>query len=148
LLIEKDSWAVSHNAWVKWGEGRKKELLISSYFFELIWDSTDFGFDSISTCRVHLELKVPGIDKNTSPTCILTFLYVKLGVMEGGQFISTAARIVLLSPMSGMIRMLSGGVLPAGFMHDAVRSACKNGLILAIFSIPAILIVQLRSFDV
>ena len=68
--------------------------------------------------------------------------------MEGGQFISTAARIVLLSPISGMIRTLSGGVLPAGFMHDAVRSACKNGLILAIFSIPAILIVQLRSCDV
>jgi hypothetical protein len=82
-----------------------------------------------------------------SPTCIWTFLYVKLGVMEGGQFISTAARMVLLSPISGMIRTLSGGVLPAGFMHDAVKSACKKGRILAIFSIPAILIVQLRSCE-
>jgi len=42
---------------------------------------------------------------------------------------------------------LSGGVFPVGFMHDVVKSACKNGLILSIFSIPAILIVQLRSCD-
>ena len=31
----------------------------------------------------YLELNVPGIDKNMSPTCIWTFLYVKLGVIEG-----------------------------------------------------------------
>jgi molybdopterin-binding protein len=34
-----------------------------------------------------------------------------------------------------------------GFMHDVVRSACKNGLIFSMFSIPAILILQLRSCD-
>jgi hypothetical protein len=55
--------------------------------------------------------------------------------------------MVLLSPINGMIRTLSGDVLPAGFMHDAVNSACKKGCILAIFSIPAILIVQLRSCE-
>jgi hypothetical protein len=32
-------------------------------------------------------------------------------------------------------------------MHDVVRSACKKDLILAIFSIPAISIVQLRLYD-
>jgi hypothetical protein len=37
--------------------------------------------------------------------------------------------------------------LPAGFIHDVVRSPCKKGLILAIFSIPAILVIQLRSID-
>src|SRR5918995_1502544 len=55
--------------------------------------------------------------------------------------------MVLLSPINEVIRTFSGGVLSAGFMHDVVRSACKKGLILAIFSIPAILIVQLRSCD-
>ena len=35
--------------------------------------------------------------------------------------------------------------MPAGFIHDVVRSACRKGLILAIFSIPAILVIQLRS---
>ena len=56
--------------------------------------------------------------------------------------------MVLLSPISGIVvRTLSGGVLPAGFTHDVVRSACKKDLILAIFSIPAILTVQLRLCD-
>jgi hypothetical protein len=96
---------------------------------------------------LYLEVNIPGIDNNTSPTCSSTFLYTKLGVIEGGQLTSTTARILLLSPISGVVRTLSGGILPAGFIHDVVRSACKNGLILSIFSIPAILIVQLRSCD-
>ena len=102
---------------------------------------------SLALYDFYLELKVPGIGNNTSPTCISTFLYVKLGVIDGGQFTSTTVRMVLLSPISGMVRTLSGGVLPAGFMHDVVRSACKKDLTLAIFSIPAILIVQLRLYD-
>src|SRR5918994_7123075 len=96
---------------------------------------------------LYLEVNIPGIDNNTSPTCSSTFLYTKLCVIEGGQFTSTTARILLLSPINGVVRTLSGGVLPVGFMHDVVRSACKNGLILSIFSIPAILILQIRSCD-
>src|ERR687889_258382 len=56
----------------------------------------------------YLEVNIPGTDNNTSPTCSSTFLYTKLGVIEGGQFTSTTARI---------------------------------------FSIPAILILQIRSCD-
>ena len=37
------------------------------------------------------EVNIPGTDNNTSPTCSSTFLYTKLGVIEGGQFTSTAA---------------------------------------------------------
>src|ERR671918_9157 len=55
--------------------------------------------------------------------------------------------MVLLSPINEVVRVFSEGVLPAGFIHDVVRSACKKGLIFAIFSIPAILILQLRSCD-
>jgi hypothetical protein len=53
--------------------------------------------------------------------------------------------MVLLSPINEVVRVFSGGALPAGFIHDVVRSACRKGLILAIFSIPAILVIQLRS---
>jgi hypothetical protein len=52
--------------------------------------------------------------------------------------------MVLLSPINEVVRVFPGGELPAGFIHDVVRSACKKGFILAIFSIPAILVIQLR----